>query len=276
MSMAKIVQYRDVPLDDLTIGKAQARTSPSMADVDELASSIEKLGLLQPIVVCEAVEAGRWEILTGQRRFLAHRRLGRESIPAAILDERVPEAQAKAISITENLIRRKLSGRELVDGITHLYNHYGSQKAVVEATGLSAENVRSHIKYPRLKPELKELVDDGAVDVKVALKAQDASAGPDGQPVVADAVKLARAMGDMSGVQQKKLTKVRERVPEGSVDELIERAKSADRVTQVNATVTMDVHAALRRVAVDEGMNQDETAAMLIEEALTERGALGS
>jgi len=274
--MAKIVEYRDVPLDDLTIGKAQARTSPSMADCDELASSIEKLGLLQPIVVCESVEAGRWEILTGQRRFLAHRRLGRESIPAAILDERVPEAQAKAISITENLIRRKLSGKELVDGITHLYNHYGTQKAVVEATGLKAETVRSHVKYPRLEPELKELVDDGAVDVKVALKAQDTSVGPDGQPIVVDAVKLARAMGEMSGVQQKKLTKVRERIPEGSVDELIERAKSADKVTQVNATVTMDVHAALRRVAVDEGMNQDETAAMLIEEALMERGALGS
>lgn len=57
---------------------------------------------------------------------------------------------------------------------------------------------------------------------------------------------------------------------------MIERAKSADKVTQVNATVTMDVHAALRRVAVDEGMNQDETAAMLIKEALMERGALGS
>ena len=274
--MAKIVEYRDVPLDDLTIGKAQARTSPSMADVDELASSIEKLGLLQPIVVCESVEAGRWEILTGQRRFLAHRRLGRESIPAAILDERVPEAQAKAISITENLIRRNLSGKELVDGVTHLYNHYGSQKAVVEATGLPAGDVRSYVKYPRLKPELKELVDDGAVDVKVALKAQDTSVGPDGQPIVADAVKLARAMGDMSGVQQKKLTKVREQVPEGSVDELIERAKSADKVTQINATVTMDVHAALRSVAVDEGMNQDETAAMLIEEALMERGVLVS
>lgn len=181
--MAKIVEYRDVPLDDLTIGKAQARTSPSMADVDELASSIEKLGLLQPIVVCESVEAGRWEILTGQRRFLAHKRLGRKTIPAAILD---------------------------------------------------------------------------------------------GLPVVADAVKLARAMGPMSGVQQKKLAKVRERAPEGSVEEAIERAKSADKVTQINATVTIDVHAALRRVAVDEGMNQDETAAMLIEEALLERGLLGS
>ena len=273
--MAKIVEYRDVPLDHLTIGKAQARTEPSMADVDELARSIEKLGLLQPIVVCRAAEAGRWEILTGQRRFLAHKRLRRASIPAAILDERVPEARAKAISITENLIRKKLSGRELVDGITHLYNHYGSQTAVVEATGLSAETVRSYVKYARLVPELKKMVDDGVVDVKVALRAQDASAGPDDEPVVAEAVKLARAMGKMSGVQQKKLTKVRRQNPDESVDELIERAKSADKVTQIVATVTMDVHTALGRVAAEEGRNQNETAALLIEEALMERGVLG-
>ena len=105
--MAKIVEYKDLPLDELVIGKAQARTSPSMVDVDELATSIEKLGLLQPIVVCRSLEAGRWEILTGQRRFLAHKRLGRESIAAAVLDERVRDAEAKAISITENLVRRK-------------------------------------------------------------------------------------------------------------------------------------------------------------------------
>ena len=274
--MAKIVEYKDLPLDELVIGKAQARTSPSMVDVDELATSIEKLGLLQPIVVCRSLEAGRWEILTGQRRFLAHKRLGREFIAAAVLDERVPDAEAKAISITENLVRRKLSGRELVDGITHLYNHYGSQKLVVEATGLSAETVRSHVKYQRLKPELKKVVDDGAVDVKVALKAQDAATGADGETNVEDALKFAQAMQKMPSVQRTKLAREREESPETDTDELIERAKSADKVIQVIATVTLGVHGALRRVSVEEGVNQDEAAALLLEEALAERGLLGA
>lgn len=274
--MAKIVEYKDILLDDLVIGKAQARTSPSMADVDELASSIEKLGLLQPIVVCESVDAGRWEILTGQRRFLAHRRLGRDSIPAAVLDERVPEAQAKAISITENLIRRNLSGKELIDGITHLYNHYGTQKAVVEATGLSPAKVRDHVKYPRLKSELKKMVDDGEVEINVALKAQDAATGLDGETVVDDAVKLAQEMKKMPGVQRTKLVRARQRDSQADVDELIERAKSAEKVIQIIATVTEGVHTALRRVAVEERVNQDEAAAMLIEEALTHRGFGGA
>lgn len=272
--MAKITDYRALALDDLVLGKFQARTNVSMDYVEELANSIDRLGLLQPIVVCEATEKGQWEILTGQHRFLAHKRLKRDTISAAILDQRAPEAEAKAISITENLVRRKLSGKELVDGITYLYNHYGTQSAVVEATGLSLHAVRTHLKYPRLKAELRELVDNYTVKLQVALKAQDAATSDDGEVDIEDALKFARAMATMSGAQQKKLAERRARDPERDADELIERSKSADKVVQVITTVTADVHRALGRVSAEEGLNQDEAAALLIEEALAERGLL--
>ena len=268
--MARIVKYDELRLDDLVIGKAQVRTG-SFGDIDELAASIETLGLLQPIVVCESAEPRKWEILTGQRRFLAHKHLGKETISAAILDARVSEGEAKAISITENLVRRKLDGKELIEGITFLYNLYGTQKAVVEATGLKPEVVRTNVKYPRLVPELKTMVDEGT-DIKVALKAQDASTEPDGSVNVRDAVRLAQAMGTMPGVQQKKLVEVKVTEPKKSVDELIERAKGPDKVVQIVTTVTLDVQASIRQVATEEGTNQDEAAALLIEEALSERG----
>ena len=114
----------EIPLGDLVIGKGQARTREPNKNIDQLVASIDKVGLLQPIVVCKSTEVGKWEILTGQRRFLAHKILKRDSITAAVVDGRVDEAEAKAISITENLIRRKrLAGTELIDGITFLYNH---------------------------------------------------------------------------------------------------------------------------------------------------------
>ena len=70
----------------------------------------------------------------------------------------------------KNLIRRQLSGKELTDGITYLYNHYGSLKHVAEATGLPYNAVRNHVKYKRLIPKLKDMVDKNKVDIKVALK----------------------------------------------------------------------------------------------------------
>ena len=98
-----------------------------------------------------------------------------------MLDERVDEAEAKAISITENLVRRNLSGPDLIDGITFLYNKYGNAKAVHEATGIPYNDVRQYVKYPRLSAGLKKLVEKGDVDLKVALGAQDLAERRDGK-----------------------------------------------------------------------------------------------
>ena len=272
--MAQIVEYRDIPLDDLVVGKAQARTLDPGSGIEDLARSIESQGLLQPIVVCAARQAGKWEILTGLRRFLAHKRLGRGSIVAAILDERVEGAEAKVISITENLIRRKLSGKELIDGITYLYKIYGTAKAVADTTGIPYNDVRQYVKYPRLVPDMKELVDTGQIDVKVALKAQDSASEGDGAPNVEEAIILAQEMEKMSGIQRTKVIKERKENPGRIISDVIEDAKTGSKVTQINVTVTQDVHDAIRQFAIEEGTNQDEAACTLIEEALIGRGFL--
>lgn len=273
--MAKIVDYRNIPLDDLVIGKGQVRTENPGKDIDDLVKNIEIQGLLHPIVVCPARDRGKWEILTGQRRFLAHKILKRKTISAAVIDERVDEGQAKAISIAENLIRRKLTGKELKDGILFLYNIYGSVSDVARTAGLSEDKVRDYVKYPRLVPELKALVDDHKVDVNVALKAQDSSMDRDGNVNTEVAVKLAREMAPMTNVQREKVVKEIGKNQGKPVDDVIEWAKTGGKVTQIIATVTQDTHAALRRFAVEEGANQDEAAAMLIKDALTDRGFLG-
>lgn len=275
--MAKIVEYKDIPLDDLTISRGQVRTQDASKGIDDLARSIEAQGLLQPIVVCPAREPGKWEILTGQRRFLAHKMLKKESIAAAVLDERAEEAEAKTISITENLIRRKLSGKDLTDAIVYLYNRYGTIKAVTEATGLPYREIRHHVRYPRLLPELKEMVGDGRLDVNVAVKAQDAATAEDyGNPDPEVAVKLAEEMASMTGPQRKKLAEERKKDPEKPVDDAIEAAKSGGKITQIVATVTQDTHTAVRRFAKQERTTQDEAAVMLIEEALLNHGLLNS
>ena len=274
--MAKILGYREIPLDDLVIGLGQVRTDNPGAGVEGLAASIEAQGLLQPIVVCEATQPGKWQILTGQRRFLAYRNLNRETISAAVLDSHVGEAEAKTISITENLMRRKLSGKELKDGILYLYNIYGSVRDVVETTGLPYREVRDYVKYPRLVPQLKDLVDEGKVDVNAALRAQDSATATDDEREVntEDALVLAQEMASMSGPQRKKVEKDRRDNPDKSVVEVIEGAKSGSKVIQVVATVTQDTHQAIQKVAREEGINQGDATVILIEEALTGRGLL--
>src|SRR6266511_3303142 len=153
--MVQIKEIRDLPLDQIVIGPYQVRTRRVDQDIDELAESIRIHGLLSPIIV-SGVGGGKFEILVGQRRFLACQKLGKPTIKAAILSEKVSEEEAKVISLTENLIRRDLASEDVIDACTFLYRKYGSVKAVAEQLGLSPRDVSDYIKYDQLVRPLKE------------------------------------------------------------------------------------------------------------------------
>jgi len=271
--VAQIKEVKEIPLAQLVIGKGQVRVSDVSKDVEELADSIAKVGLLEPIVVSPPDEKGRYEILTGQRRFLAHRHLNRDTILAAVLDSRVDETMAKVISVTENLVRRDLNSKDLIDACTTLFKHYGNLRTVAEKTGLPYPKVVEYVKYVRLEPELRALVDSNEVKLKTALRAQDAaSVTGDYQP--SEAVKLAKEMASMSGAQQTKLVKERREVPEKPIDDAIEAAKTGAKIVQVVVTLGAEVHQRLQSYAKQSGTTQDDAAASLIEKGLGAEGFL--
>jgi len=268
--MATLLEYRELPLVDLLIDKGQVRTRNVDKEVDALAESIRRQGLLQPIVVCRAEQEGKWEILSGQRRYLAHKLLKRELINTAVLDARVDEAEAKAISITENLVRRNLSGPELIDGITFLYNKYGNAKAVHEATGLPYNDVRQYVKYPRLGAGLKKLVEKGEVDLKVALGAQDLAERRRGNSGGRELAKLAKRMDAMSRAQRTQFAKAAVASPDASVEELLASAEGpAEEVSQIIVTLPKSTHEALKAQAKEQGVTQDQAAAAILVGQLT-------
>ena len=268
--MAKIVEFKDIPLDDLEIGKGQVRLRDVGRDIDELADSIRKVGLLEPIVVAPPGSSGKYEIILGQRRFLAHRELGLATITAGVLSERVEEIKAKVLSVTENLVRRDLNRKDLIDVCTYLHKQYGSMKDVADETGLRPERVSEYVKYDRLSPKLKKVVDSGDADLRAALRAQDALS-IEGEPDSQEAVKLATEMSRMSGAQQERIQKELADST-ASVDEVIEQAKSGGKVTQLVVTLGQQAHNSLQHFASDEGTSMAEAAAQLIENGLSLNG----
>ena len=269
--MAKIAEFRDIPLNDLVIGQGQVRLRDVDRDINELADSIDKVGLLEPILVAPAQIPGKFEIILGQRRYLAHQELGRKTITAGVLNEHINEIEAKVLSVTENLIRRELNRTDLIAVCTYLYKQYTSMRAVATETGLPYEKVREYVKYDRLIPEIKELVDTQGVEVKVALRAQDA-ASTEGQPDPQEAVTLAKEMSTMSGAQQRTIQQAREDDPTASVEKIIEQAKGGGKVTQIVVTLGQQIHASLGRFARTEEISIDEAAAQLIENGLSRNG----
>lgn len=268
--MPRITQVKDIALGDLVIGKGQVRLRDVGKEVDELAASIAKVGLLEPIVVAPLPE-GKYEIITGQRRFLAHQQLGVDSISAGILDGSVDELTAKVLSVTENLVRRDLSSKDLIDVCTELFRRYGSLRAVAEETGLPYNKVAQYVKFDQLVEELKELVTQGSVPLQTALKAQKA-ASFGGDINAEEAVELAHEMAAMSGAQQKKIVEEREVNPQRPVDEVIEHAKGGGKITQILIELTSNTHSALRQYADDSEATIGDAARVLIEGALNTEG----
>ncbi|TFZ03393.1 ParB/RepB/Spo0J family partition protein [Ramlibacter rhizophilus] len=267
---ARIESVKDIPLSALTIGKSQVRLREVSKDLDELADSISKVGLLEPIVVAP-LGNDRYEIVTGQRRFLAHQKLKKDSIMCAVLSGAVEEIDAKIISVTENLVRLDLNRADLIDVCTSLYKRYGSVDLVVQETGLPKAKVQEYVKYDRLVPELRQLVDSGDMDIKAALRAQDAAAAS-GQFDPNQAVKLAREMRLMSGAQQRKVVDTIKDEPRREIEDVIEAAKSGDKIVQITVTLGIRVHEGLKKYAKDEDTSMDDAAASLIEESLGQKG----
>lgn len=125
--------------------------------LDELANSIKANGVLQPIMVRPAAKEGRYILILGERRLLASRRAGRETIPAVV--KRVSEQQAAEMTIIENLQRQDLSPLEQAQAFRVLSEEFKlTQAQIGERVGLSRESVANYMRLLRLPREVMQLL----------------------------------------------------------------------------------------------------------------------
>jgi len=277
----KVLAMKKVPLKDLVIGKGQVRKTQVAKEINELADSIRVVGQLQPIVICESSDQkGKFEILTGQRRYLACKEIGQTDIWAMILDRPVLEVEARVISFSENLIKRDPNKADYTDVCNHLYKIYGDVKIIAEKTGLPPNKVREYLKYVSLIPELKALVDKGpgagGVDQNTALRIQKALETT-GEVNPEIAVTLANKMKGLIGPQQQKVV---EQIEAGGVsssaeaEEIAEAAKKGKSYIMLKVRLAESLNKALNKYAKQEGMEREDAAQSLITEALDGRGLL--
>ena len=104
-----------LPLSCLTITKGQTRKKGIQADVDALVESIRMNGLLEPIIVCESEDDGKYEIKDGQQRVLAVKSIGWKTIPALLIKQKDAATYGKTwkISIWESEKFKKLTNKEM-------------------------------------------------------------------------------------------------------------------------------------------------------------------
>ena len=154
---------RQIAIDELTPGKYQPRSHIAPEALTELAESIKSQGVMQPVLV-RPLASGGFEIVAGERRWRAARMAGLSSVPAIIKD--IPDQQALAAALIENIQREDLNPLEEAQGIQRLIAEFGlTHQAIAETLGRSRAAVSNMLRLLELAPPVRELLEQGRIDM---------------------------------------------------------------------------------------------------------------
>ena len=167
-----------IPLSQLDRNPYQTRTvSLDPAALNELAASIQAVGVLQPIIV-RPVAGGRYQVIAGERRWEAARMLHHQTIPAVVRP--VSNQQAMEMTIVENLQRLDLTPMEEARGYDRLSREFGlTQEQMAQRTGKERSSVANFLRLLKLPPSVQTMIDKGQLSfghakVLMALESPDA------------------------------------------------------------------------------------------------------
>ncbi|WP_150428346.1 ParB/RepB/Spo0J family partition protein [Dechloromonas sp. CZR5] len=160
-------EQRSLPIERLKPGKYQPRTRMDQESLDELAASIKAQGVMQPILV-RAVDktpgAERYEIVAGERRWRASQQAGLAEVPVLVRD--IPDEQALAMALIENIQRENLNPLEEAQGLQRLIDEFGlTHQQAADAVGRSRPAASNLLRLLQLSPMVQELLMSGKLDM---------------------------------------------------------------------------------------------------------------
>ena len=151
--------YLLVSISDLARNKFQPRNYFDERKIDELAQSIKKNGLIQPIAVRPG-KKGEYEIIAGERRWLAAQKAGLHQVPVVVLN--LNDIQSLELAIIENIQREDLNSIEEAKGYSRLMEEFNyDQKKLSDFMGKSRSHISNTLRLLTLPDEVIKLVDNG-------------------------------------------------------------------------------------------------------------------
>ena len=167
---------RMIRITAITSNQDQPRSN--LGQLEDLQSSIDAHGILQPLLV-RRIDGGKIELVSGERRFHAAMALGLTEVPCIELD--VNDQQALEIALIENLQRKDLTAFEEADGYRTLIRKYDyTHQQVADAVGRSRVTVTESLRLLEIPEPVRELCRHADINAKGVLleiaRARDESA----------------------------------------------------------------------------------------------------
>lgn len=167
----KRFKFEYLPLKDITVSETlNVRKANIRKGLEDLIRSIQEIGLQQPVVVYEKKDGSeKYELIIGQRRFLACNELGMEKIPALVVSVE-NETEALLRSFSENIQRLDLEPSDKMTVAATLRRELGSISKVAKRLGVTEQTVRNWLGFAGVPDPIRRMVEEGKFGTTTALR----------------------------------------------------------------------------------------------------------
>ena len=156
------LNFDEIEIDLIDLNPYQPRTNFNQKDIDELASSIKELGLIQPITI--KTKDNRYELISGERRLRAFKILKLKSIPAYV---RIADDQASLeMALVENIQRKDLDPIEIAISYNRLIEELSiSHEEMSKRVGKDRSTISNYIRLLKLDPIIQSGIRDNFISM---------------------------------------------------------------------------------------------------------------
>ena len=159
----QLTGLRTLKIDEIRPGRYQPRINLDETALLDLAASIKKQGVLQPVVVRETTTGG-FELIAGERRWRASKLAGLSDIPAVV--KKTSDEAALVLGLIENIQREDLNPIEEAAGLRRLIEEFGmTHEQVAEGIGRSRTAVTNLLRILNLDPIVRDHLEHGRLEM---------------------------------------------------------------------------------------------------------------
>ena len=158
----KVSSNTKASISDLTRNKYQPRKKFDETSLNELSESIKSRGIIQPIIVRDSNGNSKYEIIAGERRWLAAQKAGLHEVPIVVIE--ADDKKALEFGIVENVQRHDLNAIEEAEGYKRLIDEFSyDQEQVAKFIGKSRSHIANSLRLLSLPDEVVEFVKENKI-----------------------------------------------------------------------------------------------------------------